>query len=117
MGNLFFLVAVVPKGSPTAVGRKIYTDFQISTPFWNFLHRTFGASAQSIAFIEGLTLNNRRNKKTSNKIDWNNFTLQIHVSHFLVFMIQILLSIELPNNGALGKKGDYYIEEEGGFYC
>ena len=30
-------------------------------------------------------------------------------------MIQILLSIELPNNGALGKKGDYYIEEEGGF--
>ena len=62
-----------------------------------------------------ITLNNRRNKKTSNKIDWNNFTLQIHVSHYLVFMIQILLSIELPNDGALGKKGDYYIEEEGGF--
>jgi len=29
-------------------------------------------------------------------------------------MVQILLAIELPNNGELGKKGEF-IEEEGGF--
>jgi len=33
------------------------------------------------------TLNNQRNKKTSNNIDWNNFTPQINDSHFLVFMM------------------------------
>ena len=61
-----------------------------------------------------ITLNNLRNQKKSNNIDWNNFTHQIHDSHFLVFMVQILLAIELPNNGELGKKGEF-IEEEGGF--
>ena len=61
-----------------------------------------------------ITLNNKRNYKKSNNIDWNNFTHQIHDSHFLVFMVQILLAIELPNNGELGKKGEF-IEEEGGF--
>ena len=61
-----------------------------------------------------ITLNNQRNQKKSNNIDWNNFTHQIHDSHFLVFMVQILLAIELPNNGELGKKGEF-IEEEGGF--
>ena len=35
-------------------------------------------------------------------------------SHFLVFMMLILLASELPNNGELVKKGDF-IEEEGGF--
>ena len=61
-----------------------------------------------------ITLNNQRNQKTSNKIDWNNFTHQIHDSHFLVFMVHMLLAIELPNNGELGKKGEF-MEEEGGF--
>ena len=61
-----------------------------------------------------ITLNNQRNQKKSNNIDWNNFTHQIHDSHFLVFMVQILLAIELPNNGELAKKGEF-IEEEGGF--
>ena len=61
-----------------------------------------------------ITLNNQRNQKKSNNIDWNNFTHPIHDSHFLVFMVQILLAIELPNNGELGKKGEF-IEEEGGF--
>ena len=61
-----------------------------------------------------ITLKNQRNQKKSNNIDWNNFTHQIHDSHFLVFMVQILLAIELPNNGELGKKGEF-IEEEGGF--
>ena len=61
-----------------------------------------------------ITLNNQRNQKKSNNIDWNNFTHQIHDSRFLVFMVQILLAIELPNNGELGKKGEF-IEEEGGF--
>ena len=58
-----------------------------------------------------ITLNNQRNKKTSNKIDWNNFTHQIHDSLFLVFMIQILLAIELPNNGELGE-GQFMEEVE-----
>ena len=61
-----------------------------------------------------ITLNNQRSQKKSNNIDWNIFTHQIHDSHFLVFMVQILLAIELPNNGELGKKGEF-IEEEGGF--
>ena len=38
---------------------------------------------------------------------WNNFTDQIHDSHFLVFLMQILLAIELPNNGELGEKGEF----------
>ena len=61
-----------------------------------------------------ITLNNQRNQKKSNNIDWNNLTHQIHDSHFLGFMVQILLAIELPNNGELGKKGEF-IEAEGGF--
>ena len=61
-----------------------------------------------------ITLSNQRNKKTSNNIDWNNFPHQIHDSHLLVFLTQILLAIELPNNGELGKKGEF-MEEEGGF--
>ena len=61
-----------------------------------------------------ITLNNQRNQKKSNNIDWNNFTHQIHDSHFLVFMMQILLAIELPNKGELGDKGQFK-EEQGGF--
>ena len=33
--------------------------------------------------------------------------------HFVVFMMQILLAIELPNKGELGKKGESMEEEEG----
>ena len=40
-------------------------------------------------------------------------TDQIHDSHFLVFLMQILLAIELPNNGELGEKGEFMEEEEG----
>ena len=52
--------------------------------------------------------------KETRKQDWNNFTHQIHDSLFLVFMMQILLPIELPNNGELGEKGQF-MEEQGGF--
>ena len=34
--------------------------------------------------------------------------------HFVVFMMQILLAIELTNKGELGKKGEI-MEGEGGF--
>ena len=61
-----------------------------------------------------ITLNNQRNKKPSSKIDWNNFAHQIYDYHFVVFMMQILLAIELTNKGELGKKGEI-MEEEGGF--
>ena len=61
-----------------------------------------------------ITLNNQRNKKTSNKIDWNYFTHQIYDSHFLVFMMKILLVIEFSNNCELVEKG-VFMEEEGGF--
>ena len=61
-----------------------------------------------------ITLNNQKNQKKSNNIDWNNFTHQIHDSHFLVFMMQILLAIELPNNGEFGEEGEF-MEKEGGF--
>ena len=60
-----------------------------------------------------ITLNNQRNQKKSNNIYWNNFTHQIHDSHFLVFMVQILVAIELPNNGELREKGEFMEEEEG----
>ena len=40
--------------------------------------------------------------------------IQFMITHFVVFMMQILLAIELTNKGELGKKGEI-MEEEGGF--
>ena len=58
-----------------------------------------------------LKVNNQRNKKPSSKIDWNNFAHQIYDYHFVVFMMQILLAIELTNKGELGKNGEIMEEE------
>ena len=51
------------------------------------------------------------NYKKSNKLDWNRFTHPIQDS-YLLFMKQILLSIELTNNGELEEKGEFM--KEGG---
>ena len=53
----------------------------------------------------GIILSNRRNYRTSNKIDQNNFTHRIQDSYLLVLK-QILLPIEQTNNGEL-EKGEY----------
>ena len=45
-----------------------------------------------------ITQNKERDNRTSNKIDWNNFTHPIQDSYLIVFTMESLLAIELPNN-------------------
>ena len=58
-------------------------DLSIADPELHYAIQLSKATKNQENHLYVSTLNNQRNYKTSNKIDWNNFTPQIHYSHFL----------------------------------